>query len=529
METQRGIWQVLQTPKDLIMPEFSARYAQERPDQVALVDPWKDLRWHQIDDMLNRLVNGLNTLDLGPLRRVAVYAGNAAETALANLGGLIAGASVTPVNFHLNVEETAYILENSGASVVFVDAATAERGVAAARMAGVQHVIGWAKGAAGVTDFAHWLALQSPAACPEDRPVQPNLLYTSGTTGRPKATELPPAMFAGGTNVAEHLERLAENDLANKGTHLVVGPMYHTGPLSGARLLAAGTPSVILDRFDAETVLAAIQTHQIGSSVMVPTHFIRLLALPEDIRAQYDLSSLQQIAHTGAKCPIETKHAMIDWWGPIFVEAYGGTEVGTTNAISSQEWLERPGSVGRAQDPFEAVIIDEDGSSVPARTEGRLCFRDKTGRGPIYVDDPKKTADAYVGPGLFTLGEIGWMDEDGYVYITDRESDMVVSGGVNIYPAEAEQVLATHPQIADVACIAIPDPEMGEQLCALVVPRDPTVNEKDLDLIAWCRERLSSYKTPRKILLWDSLDRNAMGKINKRALRAPFWAKDSDA
>lgn len=509
------------------MPRFAADLARARPTEAALTDPDRTLGWAEVDDVLNRIANGLNARDLGPARRVAVFAENAAETALANLGGLVAGASVTPVNFHLNAEEAAYILSSSGASVLFVDAATAARGLAAARLAGVETVIGWGGVPAGAVDFETWLDAQSPAPCREDLPPLPNLLFTSGTTGRPKAVELPPTMFAGGVTVAEHLTRLRDNPLADKGVHLVVGPMYHTGPLSGARLLAAGTPSVILGRFDAETTLAAIARHKIGSAVMVPTHFVRLLALPPETRARHDASSLQQVSHTGAKCPPEVKQAMIDWWGPVLVEAYGATEVGTTNMIDSHEWLRKRGSVGRAVPPFEALILDEAGNEAPVGAEGQLCFRDATGRGPIYQGDPDKTAAAYVAPGVFTLGEIGLMDADGYVWITDRSSDMVVSGGVNIYPAEAEQVLAAHPQIADIACVAAPHAEMGEELVALIVPTRRDAPPDPAALIAWCRERLSSYKCPRRAVFVDDLGRNAMGKLNKRALKAPFWADDA--
>jgi acyl-CoA synthetase (AMP-forming)/AMP-acid ligase II len=201
------------------------------------------------------------------------------------------------------------------------------------------------------------------------------------------------------------------------------------------RLLAAGKPSVILDRFGAAQTLATIDRYRTETAVMVPTHFVRLLALPDDVKARYDVSSMKLVAHTGAACPIDVKRAMIAWWGPIFVDAYGATEVGTTCSISSQEWLEHPGSVGRPIPPFEAVIIDDDGSKVGPNVEGRLYFRDTTGRGVVYPNDPAKTAAAHIAPGVFTLSEIGRVDDEGYVYITDRFSDMVVSGGVNIYPA----------------------------------------------------------------------------------------------
>jgi acyl-CoA synthetase (AMP-forming)/AMP-acid ligase II len=256
---------------------------------------------------------------------------------------------------------------------------------------------------------------------------------------------------------------------------------------------------------------------------MVPTHFVRLLALPQEIRDRYDVSSMQMIAHTGAKCPIDVKRQMIEWFGPVFRDAYGASEVGTTCTISSEEWLEHPGSVGRSVAPFTAMILDDDDNELPPNTEGRLFFRDETGRGVIYPNDAEKTAAAHIAPGVFTLGEIAYMDEDGYVYLTDRFSDMVVSGGANIYPAEAENILIEHPQVADVACIGVPDADMGESLKALVIPEDPTNPPDGAALIAWCRERLSSYKCPRSVEIVDDVGRNTMGKINKRKLRAPYW------
>ncbi|MEQ8861224.1 MAG: AMP-binding protein [Pseudomonadales bacterium] len=513
------------------MTAFGRQLAAQRPDEIALRDESRGLTWANVDDVLNRIANALLDADLGPERRIAVFAENAAETALANLGGLIAGASVVPVNFHLTAEEVAYILDDSGCRLLFVGPETAERGVAAAALAGVDRVIGWhdADGVAdGVRSWDAWLAASSPVEPRADVAPRPNLLYTSGTTGRPKGTELPPTMFAGGATVAEHLENLARSPMADWGPHLVVGPMYHTGPLAGARLLAAGVPSVILGRFDAEKTLHAIETYRIGNSVMVPTHFVRLLALPEAVRRRYDVSSLQRVSHTGAKCPVEVKRAMIDWWGPVLLEAYGASEVGTTCMITSEEWLEHPGSVGRAVPPFEALVLSEAGDPLPPRTEGQLYFRDATGRGVIYHNDPGKSAAAHIVPGTFTLGEIAYLDEDGYVYITDRFSDMVVSGGVNVYPAEAEQVLIDHPAIADVACIGIPHPEMGEQLHALAIAEDPEHAPDPAEITGWCRERLSHYKCPRSLEWVEDLGRNTMGKINKRKLRAPYWRNQGE-
>jgi long-chain acyl-CoA synthetase len=418
----------------------------------------------------------------------------------------------------------AYILEDSGARVLFVDGATAERGVMAAGQSRVHSVIGWdVSTGADLIRWDAWLAANTPGEPPADMPPRPNLLYTSGTTGRPKGTPLPPTMFAGGETIAEHIENMKLSPMAEFGRHLVVGPMYHTGPLSGARLLAAGVSSVILGKFDAEKTLRAIDEYQIGNSVMVPTHFVRMLALPEATRNKYDMSSLQRVSHTGAKCPVDVKRAMIEWWGPVFVDAYGASEVGTTCMITSEEWLEHPGSVGKAVEPFEAMVLDDDNNPLPPKTEGRLFFRDTTGRGVVYHNAPEKTAEAHIAPGVFTLGEIAYMDEDGYVYITDRFSDMIVSGGANIYPAEAEQVLIHHPGVLDIACIGIPHPEMGEELKALVIPRDAENPPDSREVIDWCRERLSHYKCPRSVDFVDDLGRNTMGKINKRKLKAPYW------
>ncbi|MEO1060157.1 MAG: AMP-binding protein [Actinomycetota bacterium] len=506
------------------MTLFAAPLAQERPDEAALTDSDRSLTWAEVDDTLNRAANALQALDLGTDRRVAVFAENSVETALANLGGLLGSCSVVPVNFHLTAEEVAYILDDSGTQVLFVGPETVERGVEAAAAAGVPTVVGWrCDPTEGVEPWDAWLAAASGDEPSVDLPPRPNFLYTSGTTGRPKGTELPPTMFAAGKTIEEHLEALKTNGFAAFGTHLVVGPMYHTGPLSGARLLAAGIPSVILSRFDGEATLRAIQEHRTESTVMVPTHFVRLLALPDEVKERYDVSSMKLVAHTGAKCPVDVKRSMIEWWGPVFMDAYGATEVGTVCSITSEEWMEHQGSVGRSIPPFTAMILDDDDQPLPPNTEGRLFFEDSTGRGVIYPNDAEKTKAANIRPGVFTLGEIGFMDEDGYVFITDRFSDMIVSGGVNIYPAEAEQVIIEHPDVADVACIGVPHPEMGEQLKALVIPEDPAAPPDPDELIAYCRERLSTYKCPRSLDLVDDLGRNTMGKVNKRKLRAPYW------
>ncbi len=511
------------------MPAFARALSDADPSAVALRDSLHAYTWGEVDQTLNRVANHLLTYDLGPKRRIAVFAENAGETALAHLGGLLGSCSTVPVNFHLTAAETAYIVADSESKVLFCGPETLDRAVAAVAQVksetGVEvEVIAWRCPTGDhVTEWTRWLAGGSPDDPPTDVTPRPNLLYTSGTTGLPKGTELPPTMFAGGNTMAEHLEGLKKNRFANYGTHLVIGPMYHTGPLSGMRLLVAGTPSVITAKFDPENTLRIIHEYKTESSVMVPTHFVRMLALPDDVKARYDVSSMKLIAHTGAKCPIDVKRRMIEWFGPVFSDNYGASEVGTTCSINSEEWLEHPGSVGRCVPPFSPLVVDDNNNEVPPNTEGRLFFKDSTGRGIVYPNDAAKSAAAHIAPGVFTLGEMGYVDADGYVYITDRFSDMVVSGGVNLYPAESEQVLIHHPAVLDVACIGVPHPEMGEELKALVILKDPSSEPDPAEIIGYCRERLSTYKCPRTVEFVSDLGRNTMGKINKRTLRAPYW------
>ena len=505
------------------MPKFASEKVKVSPNDIALSDPSSVYTWSQVNEILNRCANHILTSELGEKRRIAVFAENAGETAFAHLGALLGGASSVPVNFHLTAEEAAYILEDSEAQILFVGPETMERGLLAAQQVGLNKVIGWkCKKNEGLIDWNSWLDAGNPEDPPDAVAPLPNLLYTSGTTGKPKGTELPPTMFAGGNSMSEHIEGLKQSAFAEFGTHLVVGPMYHTGPLSGMRLLALGIPSVILGRFDAETTLAAIEKHRTETAVMVPTHFVRLLSLPDDVKQKYDVSSMKLAAHTGAKCPVDVMRSMIEWWGPIFRDAYGASEVGTVCAITSEEWLDHEGSVGMTIPPFSALVLDEDFNALPANTEGRLFFRDATGRGIVYPNDAEKTAAANPEPGLFTLGEIGYIDEDGYVFITDRFSDMVVSGGVNIYPAEAEQLLIEHPNVADVACIGIPEPDLGEELKALIIPTNLGTPLDTEELSSWLRERLTHYKCPRSYEHVGTLLRNTMGKINKRKLRDAY-------
>lgn len=493
--------------------------ARDEPDGWAIrSDSHGAATWSQLAGAVLRLASALQACELGDARRVLVVARNRPSTLLAHAAATLGEACSVPVNFHLTAGEVAYIAGESGAQLAFVDSTTRDATIEGVDGLDVRVVELPEDGIHG-TELDAFVGGCDPIQLRPDQRVLPNLLFTSGTTGRPKAVQLPPKTIGDSPDLAGFVDHIGAHRLAKLGTHLVVGPLYHNGPLTAVRLLLSGVPIVVHERFDAEATLAAIDEHRVESSIMVPTHFVRCLALAPEVRERYDVSSLRQVAHTGGKCAIDVKRRMIAWWGPVLSESYGGTESGTVCSINSTDWLAHPGSVGRAVAPFEALIVDDDGNELPPETEGRLYFRDTTGRGIVYEGDPQKTADAHLAPGVFTLGEIGYLDADGFVFITDRFSDMVVSGGVNIYPAEVEQVLERHPAVADVACVGQPDDEMGEQLVALVQLR-PGADAEPESLQAWCRQSLAGYKCPKQIRFVDEIQRNPMGKLDKRALRA---------
>jgi len=496
--------------------------ALEAPGEVALRDGRVELSWSDVDRTVNRVANALRAIELGPDRRVAVLARNSAETVLAHAGIIHAGCSPVPASFHLTAPELAYILADARAGAVFVGPENAEVGAEAARIAGVPLVVGWRCHSDAVTPWPEWLAAASDDDPPSDVPALPFLSYTSGTTGTPKGVNALAGSPVPGTTVDTYVRSMRALPLAQWPGHLVVGPLHHTGPLAGVRLVACGMPVTVLERFDAETVLSTVDRYRIATSLMVPTHFHRLLSLPDDVRRRYDVGSLELVTHTGAACPRDVKQAMIDWFGPVLFDSYGGSESGPLCGISSADWVRRPGSVGQVRPPFvRAVAVDADGNELPAGTEGRLAFEERDGRSVAYLNAEQKTSEAVIRPGLFTLGDIGYVDDDGFVFITDRETDMIISGGVNIYPAEIENVLVSHPDVADAAVIGVPDADMGESVLALVVPRDrmPAVD----DLVAHCRDSLAGYKVPRTVEFRDDLGRSTMGKLTKRVLRAPYW------
>jgi long-chain acyl-CoA synthetase len=499
--------------------------APERHGEWALTDPRVELTWREAAAIIDRAAHGM-LAQVAPGRRVGVFAHNCAESVLVYVASMAAGRSAVPINSHLAASELAYILDDGAVDLLFTGPECLDTALAGAAQAKSRaQVIAWrCPEAAGVTAWDSWLAAQPDSEAPGDTAAVPHLHYTSGTTGRPKAVYTARTMFPQVATVAELFAALGDDVRGGvSGPGLAFAPLYHASPLRLMRAFAGGAPLVCQDRFDAEAVLKAIERYRIERIVMVPTHFRRLLAVPAEVRSRYDHSSLKLISHTGASCPADVKRSMIEWVGPILLEVYGGTETGPATSINSADALAHPGSVGRSSPPYEVLVIGDNDEELPAGQEGRLFFRDTTGRGFEYVGDPEKTRAAYIAPGVFTLGDMGYIDEQGWVYITDRSSDMIVSGGVNIYPAEIESVLAMHEVVEDVAVIGVPNADMGEEVKALLVLRTGVAAPDERDLDAWCRERLAGFKCPRSYEFVETVGRTPMGKINKRSLRAPYW------
>ena len=496
--------------------------AAEDPDGIALRDRTGVLTWAQVASQVRGVAAAFAALGLDDDARVGVSGDNAAATLVAHAAGLLSGIGTVALHRQATVTEITHELSDTGCAVVVTGPAGLEAVRAAVPATQVHTVV--VHGTTAPTEtvaWETWTTSDGDVPSLAGRKTRMPLVFTSGTTGRAGAT---PISWLPGGDIDDALafaQAVSADSGFPPGPHLVVGPLQHTGPLTSLRILLSGQPVIVLDRFDAEEVLRLVDAHGVTSTVMVPTHFSRLLALDPEVRASYDVSTLQRVAHTGAACPEAVKRAMIDWWGPVFVEAYGGSEVGTLCRINSVDWLERPGSVGQAIPPLVIEAYDEDVQVQPRGTTGVLGITLPPGRAVRFLGDEAKSAKAYLAPGIATLGDVGHVDEDGFVFITDRVSDMVVSGGVNLYPAECEQVLIRHPDVSEVAVIGVPDADLGETLRALIVPATDVVDIEALD--AFCRVDLAGYKCPRTYELVPSLARNEMGKLDKRALRAPYW------
>ena len=509
---------------------YPGAYAALTPDQPAAIlhETGERLSYAELEERSVRLSRVLYNAGLRTGDTIALVAGNDLHYFEVYWAALRSGLYFTPVNWHLTAEESAYIVNDSGARVLIVSAQHAEL---ARQLAGgtpaVEVRLAFGGSVPGYDGYEQALAATQPEPLNE-QPLGAAMLYSSGTTGQPKGIRHPlqPVSVKDGNPTVALIGRLW--GFGRDTVYLSPAPLYHAAPLGySSWVQMCGGTVVVLRKFDPVEALAAIEQHRVTHSQWVPTHFIRMLKLPAEVRARFDHSSLVAAIHAAAPCPVDVKRAMIDWWGPIIGEYYSSTEGAGMTLIMASEWLRKPGSVGRA---FVGVarICADDGTELGPGEVGTVYFeRDEL---PFrYHNDPAKTAAAQhpKQPNWTTTGDVGYLDEDGYLFLTDRKSFMIISGGVNIYPQEVESCLAMHPDVLDVAVIGVPDPEMGEAVLAVVQPMPGVTAGPALEarLIAYARERIAHYKAPRAVSFVDELPRTPTGKLRKHLLREKFGSR----
>jgi acyl-CoA synthetase (AMP-forming)/AMP-acid ligase II len=489
-------------------------FAGINPDKPAVIiaDTGESISFRDLNDASAALARRLRiNLDEGD--RVAILLPNGISYFIAAWAARRAGLRYVPINWHLLRDETAYIVDNSDARVVISNIQMREiASYAAGRSPSVRACYSMDE------SFDGFLAMNEGPEAPaiEEREGVP-MFYSSGTTGAPKGIlqPLPNAPFGQNARVEDLMA--AEYGFDADSIYLSPAPLYHAAPLAWTMgTQTFGGTAIAMRNFDAEGVLAAIDRYRVTHAQFVPTHFIRMLKLPEAVRSRYDLSSVKLALHAAAPCPAEVKEQMLDWWGPVIEEYYGASEGGFTCA-SAQEWRERPGTVGQSRlGPIH--ILDDSGTELPIGEIGTIFFEGSTSFS--FHKEPGKTREHVDPRGWSAPGDLGYIDADGYLFLADRKSNMIISGGVNIYPQEAENVLALHPDVSDVAVIGIPHPDFGEEVKGVVVPAGPLADAADLEarLIAYCRERLAHFKCPRSIDFVDDLPRLPTGKLRKREL-----------
>ena len=499
--------------------------AAARPDALALVEP--DGTPHTAGALLaqcNRTVNGLRSLGLTAGDAVAVMLSNGAPLIELALACGQAGFYLTPINTHLTSHEVAFILADSGARAVICEPDTADACRAALSTTEIPEAArfiaaGTASGFRPLSDLTD----HQPASLPENRSGGFVMTYTSGTTGRPRGVRRPT-----GNVPADHLAEsftgfLRLFGIGESGVHLVTSPLYHTAVINFCQYsLHFGHTVVLMEKFTADGFLERVSRYAVTTTHMVPAQFVRLLQADEARRRSFDTSSLTHVIHSAAPCPVDVKRQMLDWLGPVVWEYYAASEGGGTTA-TPQDWLKKPGTVGKPWPISEIRILDDAGDPLPPTEIGTVWIR--MGEYKFeYHGDQEKTQKAW-SQGFFTVGDAGYLDADGYLFLCDRKSDMIITGGVNVYPAEIESVFIGHPAVADVAVFGIPDEQWGERIKAVIEPAEGIVADDALveQLLAFARERLAAFKCPRSIDFTDALPRDANGKLYKRRLRDPYW------
>jgi long-chain acyl-CoA synthetase len=508
---------------------FARQQALDHPDQAAIImgGSGETVTYGEFEARCNQVAHFLRAAGLRRGDHIAVLMENQPWMLEIEGGAERAGVYYTLINTYLAPDEVAYIVSNSCSRLLFSSAARRQVAeAAAAQCPGLERMLITGPG----TPPAGWESLETVIADYPRDPVPDEslgaaMLYSSGTTGRPKGIlrDLPDAGPGDALPVMDFVSAMFG---FRKGmTYLNPAPLYHSAPAASVSAsLRLGSTTVVMQHFDAEQWLALVERYRVTNCQMVPVMFSRLLHLPEDVRARYDTSSLECIVHAAAPCPEHVKRGMIDWLGPIVTEYYGATEANGFTFCDSAQWLAHPGTVGRTI-LGELLILDDAGRPCPTGVDGTIWFRGATAF--QYFQEPAKTAESRTADGLgSTVGDIGHVDEEGYLYLTDRKSYMIISGGVNIYPQETENLLSAHPAVLDVAVIGVPNDEMGEEVKAVVQLVDPASAGPDLaqELITYCRDRLAHFKCPKTVDFVPELPRYPTGKLYKRVLRDAYWS-----
>ncbi len=508
---------------------YPGEHARRHPDKAAFVmaATGETVGFGELEARTNRLAHLFRDRGLRRRDHVAIFMENNARYLETEAAAERTGLYYTCINSYLTADELAYIVNDSRARILIVSAAKREVALAAAPMCpDVELFLMVGGGDDGPFQPYEETVAPYPADPVADEQLGLALLYSSGTTGRPKGIlrPMPDAHPGDPLALLTFLQRLWR--MREGMTYLSPAPLYHSAPQASVALsLRLGATAIIMERFDAEQFLRLVERHRVTHSQVVPTMFSRILKLPEEVRAAYDMSSLETIIHAAAPCPVPVKEQMIEWWGPIIVEYYAATEGNGCTFCDSAEWMAHRGTVGR---PVlgKPAILDDDGEECAVGTAGTVWFRGATNF--EYWNDPAKTAESRDPTGtMSTVGDVGYLDEDGYLYLTDRRTYMIISGGVNIYPQEAENLLVTHPKVLDAAVIGVPNDDLGEEVKAVIEPAEGVAPGPELEreLVEFCRAHLARYKCPRSVDFDPSLPRLPTGKLYKRVLRDRYWSE----
>ena len=501
-----------------------AFHANLTPESQAIISSHGDLTFSELNQQANQLVHALREAGISAGDAIALVCSNRGEFVVITQACLRAGLRLTPINWHLSGEEIGYIVNDCEAKVLIAEGRFAQSSALAlnhAPRATIRLTIG-----DSIEGFADYYAYIKEVSGEDiaDPILGGSMLYTSGTTGRPKGVfrnPIPGHQPALGIILRESAQLIPQTDLA-----LLTGPAYHAAPFTiNINLpLAAGVGVVMMDKWDAQETLALIERHRVTHTHMVATMFHRILGLPENIRSKYDLSSLRWLIHGAAPCPVPLKKAMIDWLGPVIYEYYAATEGGNC-FIDSPTWLQKPGSVGRPWGDQRVVVMDNVGNVLPAGEAGTVYFEAHSQERFEYFKAPEKTAEAYRGD-YFTMGDIGYFDEEGYLFLSGRSAETLISGGVNIYPQEIDNILLQHPLVREVCTVGVPSEEWGESVLSVVELNEGVEPTPELaeTLLSFAKERLPGFKTPRGIDFSRDLPRMPTGKIQRHKVREPYWS-----